>query len=164
MSCEPPSGSFFALGNTTVCCTAVNSAGSSNQCCFTVDVTACNKCPLTLGFWKNHPNAWPVSSLTIGGTTYSKDALLTILGSPTKTDATLILTRNLIAAMLNTADCGSDPRPICNTVQQANLLLEAHPIGSNVKPSSQVGQQMVGLADLLDRYNNGFLTPHCVPR
>ena len=42
-----------------------------------------NLCPLTQGFWKNHPNAWDgVTSLMIGGLTYSKADLLTILATP----------------------------------------------------------------------------------
>jgi len=36
--CEPPSGSTFAKGVTTVVCTATDAAGNTNQCSFTVTV------------------------------------------------------------------------------------------------------------------------------
>jgi len=29
-------------------------------------------CTLTQGYWKNHPDAWPVTSLELGSRTYSK--------------------------------------------------------------------------------------------
>src|SRR5205085_687709 len=41
-----------------------------------------NACPLGQGFWKNHPGAWPVSSLTLGSQTYVQAQLLTILTTP----------------------------------------------------------------------------------
>src|SRR5438067_658662 len=41
-----------------------------------------NACPLGQGFWKNHPGAWPVTSLTLGSQTYMQAQLLTILTTP----------------------------------------------------------------------------------
>jgi len=38
VTCEPPSGSLFPFGQTLVTCTAVDSAGNSSQCTFTVTV------------------------------------------------------------------------------------------------------------------------------
>src|SRR5882672_3225227 len=60
-------------------------------------------CPLGQGFWKNHSEDWPVTSLVLGSQTYTRDELLDLL-PPTKSkgaDATLILARQLIAAKLN---------------------------------------------------------------
>src|SRR5262249_27465523 len=34
----------------------------------------------TPGYWKNHPDAWPVSSITVGGVTYTKDQAISWLG------------------------------------------------------------------------------------
>ena len=39
--------------------------------------TPAGVCPLTQGYWKNHSNAWPVNSLTLGSQTYTKAELLT---------------------------------------------------------------------------------------
>lgn len=36
--CDPPSGSAFPKGVNTVCCTATDTAGNSNVCCFTITV------------------------------------------------------------------------------------------------------------------------------
>jgi YVTN family beta-propeller protein len=35
-------------------------------------------CPLGQGFWKNHPGAWPVTSLPLGSQTYTQAALLAL--------------------------------------------------------------------------------------
>ena len=38
VSCDPPSGSLFPIGETLVSCTAVDSAGNTSECSFTVTV------------------------------------------------------------------------------------------------------------------------------
>jgi hypothetical protein len=68
-----------------------------------VAAVAGNQCPLGQGFWKNHPVAWPVSSLTLGSQRYTQVELLTILDTPVRGDASLILAHQLIAAKLNIA-------------------------------------------------------------
>jgi hypothetical protein len=35
-------------------------------------------CTLTQGFWKNHPNSWPVGSLSLGTTSYTEAQLISI--------------------------------------------------------------------------------------
>lgn len=117
-------------------------------------------CPLSPGYWKNHPNAWPVTSLTLGSATYTQAQLLTILNSPSRGDASVIVASQLIAALLNIAH-GSDPAPIASTVAHAQTLLTGCIIPCGVKPASAQGQLMTADAALLDRYNNGLLTPDC---
>ena len=123
-------------------------------------------CPLTQGFWKTHPKAWPVTSLIIGGQTYTKAQLLTILDTPPAGgDASLILAHQLIAALLNIAN-GSDPTPISATIADAQSLLIGCNLnsgpGCGVDASSTLGQKMVADANVLDSYNEGQLTPTCV--
>ena len=60
--------------------------------------------PLSQGYWKNHSSLWPVSSLILGGFSYTQDELLGIFNSSPKGDATLILAHQLIAAKLNVAN------------------------------------------------------------
>jgi hypothetical protein len=132
-----------------------------------------NECPLTQGFWKNHPNAWDgVTELTIGGQTYTKDELITILETPPSGgDASLILAHQLIAAEVN-VDTGSvfSPNPIATTVPFADASLAAACGASGRLPmcfvaaSSTLGQQMVNAAATLDAFNSGTLTPICIPR
>jgi hypothetical protein len=119
-------------------------------------------CPLTQGYWKNHPAAWPVHSLMLGSQTYNMMELLNILGTPSGGDASLILAKQLIAAKLNIAN-GSDPTPISSTIADADSLLSmfSGKLPYNVKPSSDIGQMMINDANTLDQYNNGLLTPGC---
>jgi hypothetical protein len=119
-------------------------------------------CPLTQGYWKNHPDVWPVNSLMLGSQIYTQTELLEILGTPSGGDASLILAKQLIAAKLNIAN-GSDPTPISSTIADADSLLSMFggKLPYNVKPSSAIGQMMINDANTLDRYNNGLLTPGC---
>ena len=41
-------------------------------------------CTLAPGFWKAHPGAWPVTELTIDGSTYTQDELIELLETPRK--------------------------------------------------------------------------------
>jgi hypothetical protein len=116
-------------------------------------------CTYTQGYWKNHPEAWPVSTLTLGNESYSQEELLEILNTAPRGDATIILAHQLIAAKLNLASGVSD-EGLGATITYADLWLTEHPVGSNPRWSERV----VGilLADTLDEYNNGLLGPnHC---
>jgi hypothetical protein len=121
-------------------------------------------CPLTQGYWKNHPDAWPVTTLTLGSQTYTEAELLAILRTPVRGDASLILAHQLIAAKLNIAN-GSDPAPVSATIAGADSLLSgfAGTLPYHVRPSSPTGQAMVDDAVTLDSYNSGQLTPDCAP-
>jgi hypothetical protein len=119
-------------------------------------------CPLSHGFWKNHPGAWPADSLTLGDETYSKAELLRLLKAPSRGDASIILAHQLIAAKLNIAN-GSDPGPVQRTIADADAALApfAGKLPYGVRPSSGSGRTMTSLAGVLDQYNNGRLTPDC---
>jgi len=118
-------------------------------------------CPQGQGFWKNHPNAWPVSSLMLGSQTYTKTELLAILQTPIKGDASLILAHQLIAAKLNIANANGTP--VASTTADADSLLSGFngKLPYHVKPSTSTGQAMVNDANVLDSYNNGVMTPGC---
>jgi hypothetical protein len=120
------------------------------------------RCPSGQGFWKTHPDAWPVTSLTLGSQSYSQAELLTILKTPVRGDASVVLAYQLIATKLNIAD-GSDPTPVNATIADADSLLSqfASKLPYKVAPSSRTGQQMVGDAIVLAIYNTGILTPDC---
>src|SRR5436305_9837109 len=63
--------------------------------------TCSGGCTFTLGYWKNHPGAWPVTSLTLGSTTYSQAQLLSIFNTPVRGNGLISLAHQLIAAKLN---------------------------------------------------------------
>ncbi len=117
-------------------------------------------CTLTQGFWKNHPEAWPVEAITIGGVTYTKTEAIAILSTPPKGgDATYILAHQLIAAELNVLN-GADGSVVAATLADADAWLTAHPLGSAPKGADR--QAGIALAEVLDDYNNGLIGPgHC---
>ena len=55
----------------------------------------------TPGYWKNHPEAWPVDEITIGGVTYTKVEAIAIMNTPEKGDKTYTMFSALVAATLN---------------------------------------------------------------
>ena len=116
-------------------------------------------CPRTQGYWQAHPDAWPVTSLTLGSETYTKEQLHALLASPTRGDASIVLAQQMIAALLNIAN-GSDPTPVAGTLVHANALFNGF-IGKlpySVKSSTTTGQAMVADAVLLELYNTGAAT------
>jgi len=54
----------------------------------------------TPGYWKNHPDAWPVAGITVGGVSYTKAQAITWLGKVGK-DKTTTMCSSLVPAMLN---------------------------------------------------------------
>lgn len=117
-------------------------------------------CTFTQGYWKNHTEVWPVSSLTLGTVTYNAIQLLQILNQPAQGNKLTILAHQLIAAKLNLAN-GADPSSISTTIANADALIGnrvVRPIGSGTLPNSPT----VGYANTLDDFNNGLLGPgHC---
>jgi hypothetical protein len=117
-------------------------------------------CVFSQGYWKNHPDAWPVTELQLGNVTYTQDQLLSILHEPVRGNGILILAHQEIAAKLNIAN-GADGSCIQQTLADADAL-----IGDLVVPPVGDGylhpQEVSGLADTLDDYNEGRLcAPSC---
>lgn len=116
-------------------------------------------CTFTLGYWKNHPGVWPVSSLTLGTVSYTQAQLLSILGTPSGGNGLLILAHQLIAAKLNVANGATGP--CCSWISTADGLIGAlvcPPVGSDFLSPASVN----AAANALDDYNNGRTGPgHC---
>jgi hypothetical protein len=103
--------------------------------------------PHTIGYWKNHPEAWPVSSLTICGSSLSQSEAIGVLSTPSRSDVTIIMGKQLIAAMLN-AGVGNS----CPLIPQAEAWLCSHGgIGASIK----LWDGGEDLKDALDAFNNG---------
>jgi protocatechuate 3,4-dioxygenase beta subunit len=114
----------------------------------------------TPGYWMNHPEAWPVNSITIGGVTYSKMQAIKLMLAPTSTDVTYIMFQALVAAKLNVL-IGNDASCIADTIAAADAWMAKYgPVGSNVKGSSKAWKIGEPLYKKLDQYNNGLL---CAP-
>jgi len=116
-------------------------------------------CVGTPGFWKNHPDAWPVEQITVGGETYDKATAILImsLGGP---DKSITMFEQLVSAKLNVLH-GSDPSCITDTIDAADAWLETNApngVPGNIRARSPAWQQDgEALKNELDRYNNGLL-------
>jgi hypothetical protein len=88
--------------------------------------------------------------------------LKTNTGTGTKSDASLILAYQLIAAKLNLAN-GSNPCTLADTIAAADALIDGRtiPITPKITPNTAEGQQMVSLANTLAQLNTP--TPGCTP-
>jgi cysteine-rich repeat protein len=122
--------------------------------------TADDDCTLTQGYWKNHPDAWPVSSLKLGSVTYTKDELLAIFKTPVRGNGLVSLAHQLIAAKLNVA-AGATGSSIDDEIDDADAL-----IGGLVVPPKGDGylatSATASLTGDLDGFNNGDTGPgHC---
>jgi hypothetical protein len=117
-------------------------------------------CTLTQGFWKTHPEAWPVAGLTLGGAGYTTEQLIQILSTPPRGSAPYILAHQLIAAKLNVLN-GADSSGIATTIANADAWL-ANVGGLNAWPTGAERQTGIAYASQLDAYNNGLSgVPHC---
>ena len=114
----------------------------------------------TPGYWKNHPEAWPVSSITVGGVTYTKAQAIAWLGKVGK-DKTTTMFSSLVPAMLNVL-IGNDGSCVNSTIVAANTWMATYgPVGSNVAASSYAWTIGEPLHIQMDSYNNGLLcAPH----
>lgn len=111
--------------------------------------------PLTPGYWKNHPEAWPIESIMIGGITYTKAEALEILWMANAKDATYQLASHLIAAKLNVANGVTAPTSVLNAIADADDFLENdYPLGTNPRGADR--EYALWLKDILDNFNNGF--------
>lgn len=128
----------------------------------TTATTPGHACRLTQGYWKNHPENWPVDDLVLGGVSYTKEELLALLHTPPSDDASLVLVHQLIAARLNVATGSPAPDSVATalarsdawlvTVQDADGRL---PFG--VASDNAAYGEGIDLSAVLDDYNNGNL-------
>lgn len=122
-------------------------------------------CTLTQGYWKNHPGDWTNVVLNLGGVDYAQAAALTVLKTPPKGDASLILAHQLIAAKLNIQVGGASSASISATVGAADAWLAVHVDADGWLPFSVPAgsaADAIAMAATLDDYNNGVIGPgHC---
>jgi hypothetical protein len=128
--------------------------------CATLPCVGGSSCTYSQGYWRNHPNAWPVTSLALGTVTYQAAELMSILDNPARGNGLVILTHQLIAAKLNIAN-GADPSAVQQTITDADNMIGAlvvPPIGNGYLAPGQTGD----LTETLTEYNEGTIGPgHC---
>jgi len=114
----------------------------------------------TPGYWKNHPEAWPVSSIDIGGVTYSEAQAIALMSTPERGDKSLNVFRHLVSAKLNVLN-GTDDSCIADDINVADAWMALHPPRSKVSGKSAAWREISAIAAKLDDYNNGRLcAPH----
>lgn len=111
----------------------------------------------TPGYWMNHPEAWPVDEIPVGGQTYTRELAIEIMKLPVKGDKSLTMFAAYVAAWLN-VEIGNCP-PDCYTLNEVNTWLFNFPVFSGVKANSEAWQHSHGeaLYWCLDDFNNGLL-------
>jgi hypothetical protein len=114
----------------------------------------------TPGYWMNHPDAWPVDEIEIGGETYTKSEAIEIMKTPGKGDKTYDMFMHLVAAKLNVA-IGAESSCITDTIVAGDAWLATNKLGTNVRANSAAWQNGgEAIKNTLDDYNNGKL---CAP-
>ena len=122
-------------------------------------------CTLTQGYWKNHNEYargksqkidWPAPHDELDR--LCGETLLGIFKTAPKGSGWLILAHQYIASMLNVATGASTPAEVAAALSSAADLL----VATCTAMSAEERQNAVGLAELLDDYNNGRVGPgHC---
>jgi len=116
---------------------------------FTCECEEPPTCTFTPGYWKNHPDAWPVDELTVGCVDYTKTELLLLLDLPANTGMTVKLFHHLVAAKLNVL-WGSDDY-IQSAIDAGDQFLCDHPLHSKLKGDLKTEAEMI--KDELCAYN-----------
>jgi hypothetical protein len=111
----------------------------------------------TQGFWKTHPEAWPLGCvpMLLGTVAYTQAELLSIYNQPANGNGLISLAHQLITAKLNLCN-GSDGTNINATIAAADALiggLVVPPVGGGfLAPASTSA-----LTQTLDDWNNGII-------
>jgi cysteine-rich repeat protein len=136
----------LAIGGATACLGLDRSTGQIEQ---GDDEEGCT---FTQGYWKNHPEAWPVTSLSLGVTVYTQEELLAIFDEPVAGNGLIALSHQLIAAKLNVAN-GAPDDDIADAIADADALigdLVTPPIGDGYLDPSVTSE----LNDTLEEFNS----------
>ncbi len=116
----------------------------------------------TIGYWKNHPEAWsPDVDLVVGGVHVTKEnaipIVIPIMQTPVKGDKTYNLFNAVVAAWLNWLTGAGFPFNSTTVAFESALgWLSVHPVGSDVAASSPAWKEAEPWFDELQAYNSGL--------
>ena len=128
------------------------SSYSNTHYCRTKPNNGLEDCVHSQGYWKTHPEAWPVSNLRLGNVIYTKSQLLAIWNTPAAGNGLLSLAHQLMAAKLNLMAGAQAPASIFNSVSATDALIGSRivpPVGSGFLSPAQTS----GLTDTLEDFN-----------
>jgi hypothetical protein len=158
-------GKADGLGNSVATVTLVNKgdAVAGTDFGFHVPTQVVNPGTGTPGFWKNHPEAWPVQTIDIGGITYTKTQAIDILSSSVTKDKRITMFASLLSAKLNLL-VGNDGSCVSSTITSADAwMASVGQVGTGVPVAASSLAWKLGepYHRLMDNYNNGMLcAPH----
>ena len=112
----------------------------------------------TPGYWGNHPEAWPVNEIQVGGITYSKALAIKDMKLKSTKDKRWTLFASLVSAKLNVL-IGNDSSCIASDIAGADAWWATYN-GSAVAANSAAWKLGEPYQLALDAYNNGLL---CAP-
>ena len=92
------------------------------------------ECVHSQGYWKTHPEKWPVSSLKLGNVIYTKAQLLSIWNTPAEGNGLISLAHQLMAAKLNVIAGAIAPASVTNAIAAADAM-----IGNRIAPPLGTG-------------------------
>jgi hypothetical protein len=112
----------------------------------------------TPGYWKNHPEAWPVPTIEIGGRTWTRDEAIARMKKSNKKDMRWSMFNALVSAKLNVG-IGNDFSCVEDEILAADQWMAAYdgPNAPSVAASSKAWKVGEPLFEMLDDYNNGRL-------
>jgi hypothetical protein len=116
----------------------------------------------TPGYWKTHPEAWPVGSVVIGNVIYTKAQALVLLGMSVDLDKKLTMFMHLVSTKLNLLN-GTNGSCITEDVAAADqwFITYGAVLNPAIKANSGAWRAGSATAKRLDDYNNGLLcAPH----
>ena len=123
----------------------------------------------TPGYWKNHPDAWPVDEITIGDQTYTKTQAIRIMKKATRRNMWTLMFAHVVSADLNLLagvleDCGSDVDDIVQLVADGKEWLAANQSLQPIRADQSAWTDEAEIIkNTLDAFNNGELSLDCAP-
>jgi hypothetical protein len=154
-----PGNSGFAC--TTSCFTFADPCDCTHDiglCPVTVSCPSAGPGTGTPGYWKNHPEAWPVSEIQLGGITYTEALAIQNLKRSPSGDKRWTLFASLVSAKLNVL-IGNDSSCIASDIAAADAWWATY--HANIVTGSSAAWKLAEPYQLnLDAYNNGLL---CAP-
>ena len=118
-------------------------------------------CTRTLGYWKTHPEEWPVDSIVVGGVTYTKAEAIALMKTPPAGNKAISMFHQLVAAKLNVL-VGNNSSCIATVITAADAWLAVNASVSQWRCNQAWSSGGSALHDQLDDYNNGRLcAAHC---
>lgn len=91
------------------------------------------ECVHSQGYWKTHPEKWPVSTLRLGNVIYTKTQLLAIWHTPAAGNGLISMAHQLMAAKLNVIAGAIPPSSVTASISTADALIGTKivpPVGS----------------------------------